>query len=124
VGESRGLRSDFVNEDVLPVLWADFKENETFSAFSFSNLDVRIPTEKQLLAMKLFSARVEGKDLGDAVFLAKKLGISSVFELRELLGKFVKEDSIKKQNRHPNRRHCIDIFIDKVIEVIRNEKAD
>jgi len=99
-----------------PLIYTHFIKNDLEVMFDFKNLKIMVATPKQLLAMKLFSARLgEGfHDLKDAVYLAKKVRISTFSQLKGLLLLYVKFESVDKANKNPNNPGYIDNFISMV----------
>jgi hypothetical protein len=99
-----------------PLIANHFKKNEMCELNLFSNLNVAIASAKQLLAMKLFSARMgnEFHDISDAIYLANELGISTTAELKDTLLTYVEEASVHKVNRNPRNPGAIDFFISEV----------
>jgi hypothetical protein len=75
-------------------------------------------TAEQLLAMKVFAARLYKHDLADCVNLCSVLGIKSRFELESVLKKYIKEDSIKSQNRTKGQNNKIYKYMEKVCELL------
>ena len=61
-----------------PLIATHFKKNETTLFSKMSNLTIQLCTARQMLAMKVFSARLDDKyaDLEDAINLCNHLGIS------------------------------------------------
>jgi len=101
-----------------PLIATHFKQNDVHALHLFKNLNVAIASPKQLLAMKLFSARMGGEfhDLQDAVDLAKELGISTAAALRHILLSYVEEasvESVNKDARNPNAIHRFILEVEK-----------
>ena len=90
-----------------------FKKNEMQELNLFENLNVSVATVRQLLAMKLFSARLgsEFHDLVDALYLAKELKLASAWELKAVMLEYIEETSIDKVNSDPRNPYAIDRFI-------------
>jgi len=88
----------------------------------FGTLSVRIVSEEQLLAMKLFAAR-ENKDLDDAVMLAKSLNIASKTELNNILYKYFSDRSINFMAMKQRRANYAEVFQDMVINKITERSS-
>ena len=99
-----------------PLLYTHFLRNDLEEAHSLEHLKVMVATPKQLLAMKLFSARLgEGfHDLKDSIYLAKKVGFKDYSQLQTLLLTYVKQESVDMANRNQNDPGYIDSFIKEV----------
>jgi hypothetical protein len=110
------LQKGWLNEDVVPIIARDYKKSLLKVLKQFGNLVVRLPEPEQLLAMKLYAARMDKSDLYHAVVLSRDLEISSRQGLVDVLKRYVKEDAIKEQNRRPQRHNCIYNFIDEVLK--------
>ena len=96
-----------------PLIAAHFKQNEMQELNLFKNLNVAIASPKQLLAMKLFSARLgnEFHDLQDSVYLAKLLNITKAIDLKNVLLSYVQDSSVDSANKNPRNPSAIDRFI-------------
>ena len=93
VARRHNLPDNWLSEDVK--IFVNSMKELCFVDFGkFGALSVRIVSEEQLLAMKLFAAR-ENKDLDDAVLLAKSLNIRSKEGLNNILYKYFSERSVK-----------------------------
>jgi len=99
-----------------PLLYTHFLKNELEELYAFKNLRIMVATPKQLLAMKLFSARLgEGfHDLQDSIFLAQELYLTNFSQLKSLLLSYVKQESVEKANKNPNDPGYIYNFIKEV----------
>ena len=115
------LPETFLQESLATIINKDFRKNETALFQKLSHLTINLPTARQLLAMKLFSARLDegSKDLLDAVLLCKEIGIRSRAEMNEILREYVREEAIRKQNRTPRRHNSIYKFMDEVVKELR-----
>ena len=96
-----------------PLIATHFKQNEVQALNIFKNLNVAIASPKQLLAMKLFSARLGSAfhDLQDAVYLAKELGLSTASVLQQILISYVEEASVERVNRDARNPNAIHRFL-------------
>jgi len=72
-----------------------------------------------MLGMKLFSARFvnNSNDFEDAVKLSRLLGITTETELRVILNKFFKHESIRERNK--NNSNMIGRFMRQLVEEIK-----
>ncbi|GAA2371001.1 hypothetical protein Cme02nite_44810 [Catellatospora methionotrophica] len=82
VAERRGLVADWLNDAVKGFLPGPDPESLRFYASASLNVDVA--SARYLLAMKLFSARVEN-DADDIMFLYRQLGFTTVEEGLDLV---------------------------------------
>lgn len=103
-----------------PLIALHSKKNELDELEQLSNLRVMIASPKQMLALKLFSARnpEDSQDLGDAIMLCKHLGLSSRESFKEVLLEYIKEDSVNRQNNNPDRLNCVNNFMDMLFEEV------
>ena len=122
VGERNGLGPGWVDESVCSIINDDMKIEKLTKYSNFSNLTVRFPIAEQLLAMKLFAARLadDRHDLSHAALLCKELGIKTRNRMEEVLKIYFKEDSIKHQNRQKGRHNCIHDFMTCLVEELKN----
>ena len=99
-----------------PLLYAHFLKNEMDEMRVYKNLKIMVATPKQLLAMKLFSARLgEGfHDLQDSICLAREVGLKDFLQLKTLLLAYVKQESVDRANKNPEDPGYIDSFIKEV----------
>jgi hypothetical protein len=116
ITDKQNLRKGWLNEDVVPIIAKDFKKTRLNVFKQYENLIVRLPEPEQLLAMKLYAARMDKSDLLHAVTLSRDLGISSRQGLLDILKTFIKEDAIREQNRRPQRHNCIYNFVEEVLK--------
>ena len=121
IGRKHGLRPDWINEDIVPIINSCLKTENLTNFEKFSGLTIRLPSAEQLLAMKVFAARLnEGRhDLEHAVALCKALNISGRMQIEDILKRFVVEDQIKRKNREKGRHNCIHNFITALIEELK-----
>ena len=86
----------------------------------FGTLAVRIVSEEQLLAMKLFAAR-ENKDLDDAVILATSLNITSKEDLNKILYKYFSVRSVELMALRLKRDNFADVFQEMIINKLKGD---
>lgn len=92
------ISENWLNSSIKEIVLEDMKKEElTNLAGSFTNIVINMPSCKQMLAMKLYSARLS-KDLEDAVELARLLGITNEHQLDIILKDFFKLDSVRGRN--------------------------
>ena len=119
IAKKNGLPKEWVNEGVLPVVQEDLNNQSLWSFGQYGGLTVRLPAAEQLLAMKVFSARLEKADLTHAAVLCRRLGIDAPAEIYGILHAYVKEDAIKKQNRRKGRHNCIHNFVAELVKELQ-----
>ena len=117
VAKRHGLTNNWMNEDVK-IFVNSMKEMSFVDFGKFGTLSVRIVSEEQLLAMKLFAAR-ENKDLDDAVILAKSLNINSKDELNNILYKYFSDKAINLMGMKQRRANYADVFQDMVVNKLK-----
>ena len=114
IAKRHDLPDNWLNEDVK--IFVNSMKEFCFNDFGkFGALSVRIVSEEQLLAMKLFAAR-ENKDLDDAVNLAKSLNITAKEELNNILYKYFSERSVKFMAMREKRADYADVFQELVVD--------
>ena len=119
VAKRHNLPDNWLNEDVK--IFVNSMKEQCFNDFGkFGSLSVRIVSEEQLLAMKLFAAR-ENKDLDDAVMLAKSLNIISKEALNNILYKYFNERSIKFMAKRQKRDNYAEVFQELVADKLNVE---
>ena len=117
-----GLPDNWLNEDVK--VFVNSMKELCFKDFGkFGTLSIRIISEEQLLAMKLFAAR-ENKDLDDAIMLAKSLNIDSKEELDNVLAKYFSERALNSAIMRFRNETLFSDFQDKIIAVLESESGD
>ena len=117
VGERHNLPHNWLNEDVK--IFVNSMKEICFTDFGkFGTLSIRIGSEEQMLAMKLFAAR-ENKDLDDAVMLAKTLNIASKEELNNILYKYFSDKSINFMAMRQRRANYAEVFQDMIINKLK-----
>jgi len=119
VGERNNLPDSWLNEEVK-IFVNSMKELCFIDFGKFGTLSIRISSEEQALAMKLFAAR-DNKDLDDAVMLAKSLNITSKEELNDILYKYFSDKSINIMGMRQRRANYADVFQDMIIRRILND---
>jgi hypothetical protein len=122
IAERYSISGDWINEAVSTIVSEDMllhRQEMQSIDFGLRNITIRIPSRVQLLAMKLFAAR--DKDVHDAAMLARALNIRSKAELEEVVKRYYKADSIKRQNRRKGGHNQIYNAINAVTEVLSND---
>lgn len=62
----------------------------TFEPVSeMSNLTVRRPTDEEMLALKLTSARDQSFDLADALYLMRRIGVRAIDEVMDIMQRYM-----------------------------------
>ena len=116
--------SDIAKKYNLPEWWIKDDVEEIVNSMKemcfknfgkFGDLSIRIISEEQLLAMKLFAAR-ENKDLDDAVILAKLLNITTKEELNNILYTYFNERSVNFMAKRQRRDNYAEIFQELVVD--------
>ena len=121
VVEKNNIERSFFDSSIGAIIGRYLKINEVINYASLSNLNINICTPEQLLAMKLFSARLSGikHDMEDAHALCRDLKIKEKNELFGILEKYILPEEIFKQNNSPKRKNCIDNFINLLVERLK-----
>ena len=119
--KNQDLMPEWLNEGVLSLVKEDLKRQDLWDFGQSGGLTVRLPRPEQLLAMKVYSARLDKEDLSHSVHLCRSLGITSSMEIHMILKLYVKEEAIKKQNRRKGRHNCIHNFIEVLVEMLDND---
>ncbi|MDR1605072.1 MAG: hypothetical protein LBS10_09875 [Gracilibacteraceae bacterium] len=120
IGRRNALGRDWLNEQVLPIIENDFILSRMNVFGKNKGLEIRVPDAEFLLASKLYSARLQAKDLEDALKLARTTGNTSRTDLEVVLKKYVRPEAIRTQNRKPGRHNCIWKFIDIMAAELRD----
>jgi hypothetical protein len=83
-----------------------------------SNLEVLVCSPRQLLAMKLFSARLDEQyqDLPDTLFLCRELRLTTKEELFKVLFEYIKRESVESKNLDMRTRNSINTFVNVVYQ--------
>ena len=117
IAKRHNLPDNWLNEDVK--IFVNSMNDMCFNDFGkFGALSIRIVSEEQLLAMKLFAAR-ENKDLDDAVMLARSLNISSKDGLNKVLYKYFNEHSVKVMAMRQKSENYAEIFQEAVVDKLK-----
>ena len=97
------------------------KDDDMVVYEQMSNLKIQICSARQLLAMKLFSARLDKQfqDLKDAVLLCRHLELTNKYELRNVLDEYFKKESIDKKNKNIETLNSINTFILEVVKELK-----
>jgi hypothetical protein len=105
-----------------PLLYMHFKKNDTILHQNMSNLYIRVCSPAQLLAMKIFAARMspEYNDLNDALELCKILDINYAVEMKNIVNLYIKEESYENENKKLDRINRSKIFMER-LEVMLND---
>ncbi|MEW5952381.1 MAG: hypothetical protein AB1815_01295 [Bacillota bacterium] len=99
VSKRRKIEGNWLNSAVKDVVFQDMiKEDLTLINLGLTNMMINFPRIDQLLAMKLYSARMS-KDLNDAVMLAKKIGITNEMQLDIILKQYFILNKIRERNK-------------------------
>ena len=115
IAERHNLPKNWLNEDIR-IFVNSLKEFSYIDFGKLGTLSIRIASEEQLLAMKLFAAR--RKDLADAVILCKSLKIETKEGLSAVLEKYFSERARHFEIfRFKNDRRFSD-FQDEIISTI------
>ena len=98
IADEQGLSKDWLNDSVKGFM----SKNQDMRVFkNFSNLTVHVPSASYMLAMKCLAARTgASKDVDDIKFLLSYLGINSVDEAIEILGKYFPPSMILPKTKY------------------------
>lgn len=97
LADKYGLPYDWLNNNVEDIKSSMITE-DLVSMEGFKNITIRYPKAEQLLALKLYAARLSPKsDLEDSVYLAKLLGLNTFEQLNEILRTFIFEDALSSK---------------------------
>lgn len=83
IARREGMQSDWLNDAAKGFIDTSRMKFETIH--EYGNLTVRMPNAEAMLAMKLTSARLIGKDRDDALFFIKYLDIKTEEELFDII---------------------------------------
>jgi hypothetical protein len=91
------LAEDWINSNIINTI-SELKREDLIDFGNFTNIAIRLPRKEQLLAMKIKAARYFPKsDFADARQLIDDLGISTLEELREIVGQYIPQFLITKE---------------------------
>jgi hypothetical protein len=96
VAETYELPEDWLNDAVKGFVVAHPRR----ILLDLPSLQVFIPEPDYLLAMKTLSARVDGTDKTDVVFLIGKMGVKSPQEVFDILAKYYPNEQIKPATQY------------------------
>ena len=117
IAKRYNLPENWLNEDVK--IFVNSMKEKCFIDFGkFGTLSVRIVSEEQLLAMKLFAAR--RKDLTDAVVLAESLNIQTKDGLVYILNKYFSERVLNFESMRFKNAMRFSDFQDAVISILES----
>lgn len=94
IADEHGLESDWLNDAAKGFI--DTSRMEFEDVFALSNLKVRRPGDREMLALKLASAREDSMDAADALFLMGVVGVESLDEVYAII-----EEHIPSQRLTP-----------------------
>lgn len=87
IAEEHNLESDWLNDAAKGFI--DTSRMEFEDVLALSNLKVRRPGDREMLALKLVSAREDSKDADDALFLMEVVGVQSLEEVYAIIEKHI-----------------------------------
>ncbi|MCL2158876.1 MAG: DUF6036 family nucleotidyltransferase [Oscillospiraceae bacterium] len=119
VAVRHGLPENWLNEDVK-IFVNSLREYSYLDFGKLGALSIRIASEEQLLAMKLFAAR--RKDLADAMLLCKSLNIQTKESLSEVLEKYFSERSRNFELFRLKDDMRFSDFQDEIISALKEER--
>lgn len=115
MAEELDLDDDWFNntiEDIKSVLL----EEEMISTEWFVNIDLKIPSAQQMLAMKFYAARNKPKkDFEDAVIICRSIGVNTEEQAMSILGRFIDQEVITDRQIR---------FLKHVIKEVNNAARD
>ena len=118
IAKKYNIQSDWMNSAVRDIVFDDMKYQEMVKTVQYGGLCISLPSIEQMLAMKLYAARLRtSSDFDDAYSLCKLMGITTGTELRAILTKFFKHESIRLRNKTDG--NTIGRFINKLSEALR-----
>ena len=117
------LKENWIDEGIWDVIRDTMKKEELVNYRGFGGLNVRFPIAEQLLAMKLFAARIreDKNDLIHAGVLCRELNVKGRPQLESILKKYFKEEAIRKKNRSRGSHNATHRFIDRLVKELQNE---
>lgn len=116
----REIVCDAFVSDSVSTLLKHLKKVEISAWLEFSNSSIKLPSKRQLLAMKIYAARE--KDLEDAIIFCNQLGIRTKTEIKDLLYAYIKSDSLKTSNSDKNRPNCVNKFVQELSDRLKGER--
>ena len=87
IAEEHSLPDDWFNDAAKGFI--DTSRMNFEDVKTYSNLRVRKPGDKEMLALKLASAREDSKDAEDALFLMKLVGVETIEEVYDIIEKYI-----------------------------------
>jgi hypothetical protein len=112
VAERRGLVADWLNDAVKGFLPGPDPNAQRF--YTSDSLNVDVASARYLLAMKLFSARVEN-DADDIMFLYQELGFTTVDEGLDLVEAVYRGRPVEPK---------VQFLLTEIVEELRTKNAD
>lgn len=99
ISRKYNINENWLNSAVKDIIFEDMKV-EKLNLFNagLTNIMINFPSIDQLLAMKMYSARMN-KDLDDAVNLAKRIGITNEMQLDIILKQYFILEKIRERNK-------------------------
>ena len=119
------LKENWIDEGVWDIIRDTMKKEDLVNYKGFGGLNVRFPTAEQLLAMKLFAARIreDKNDLNHAIILCRELNIKGRPQLESILKKYFKEDAIREKNRSRGSHNATHKFIEHLMRELQYESV-
>lgn len=111
IAEEFDLAEDWLNDGVKGFL----VQHPQKVFFNLSNLVVMVAESEYMLAMKALSARLDGTDSGDIVFLIKKLNLKTPQEVFKIVEKYYPRNLI---------RPVTQFFIEEVFDGLQNDAGN
>lgn len=87
IAENHDLESDWINDAAKGFI--DTSKMSFEPVFELSNLKIHRPTDEEMLALKLSSAREESYDFSDALYLMKRIGIEDMDEVYDIMQRYI-----------------------------------
>lgn len=97
VSKTHGLNEDWLNDSVKGFFSNNIEKQEYMK---LSNLTINTVSTEYLLAMKLYSSRIDTKDLHDIDYLIDKLNINTTKEVYDLLEKYYDKHMILPRTQY------------------------
>lgn len=92
IAEDNDLNPDWLNDAAKGFI--DTTKMQFENVFELSNLRVRRPTDEEMLAMKLASAREYTSDESDALYLMKRLGMEDFDSVLDIMERYIHADAL------------------------------